>query len=297
MGKIRVKTIGDEETEKEQKQELKKRKDARLDSARKAKNFENKEDAAAGKSGAVLASPEGKKQSHKKPEEQENPIPTEQTKPQEQKKKKEKFVKKKASPRSSKYNVVAAQVDKKKIYSLREALEILPKLKTAKFDETVELHINTIAIGINGNVDLPYGTGKQTRVVIVDATKDPKAADDLVKSIESGKIDFDVLVATPDSMSRLAKVARYLGPKGLMPNPKNGTVTTKPEEVAKKYAGGQVHFKTEAKFPILHMAVGKVSFGEEKLFENITAAINAIQEERIKEVTLKSTMSPAVRIK
>ena len=91
----------------------------------------------------------------------------------------------------------------------------------------------------------------------------------MIKNIESGKIDFDILDRNPDTMPKLAKVARVLGPRGLMPNPKNGTVTPKPEEIAKKFEGGQFNFKTEAKFPLLHLTVGKISFGDKKLTENI----------------------------
>jgi len=97
-------------------------------------------------------------------------------------------------------------------------------------------------------------------------------------------------------MPKLARVARVLGPRGLMPNPKNGTVTTKPEEIAKKYAGGQINFKTEAKFPLLHLAIGKVSFGDKKLRENIKVAIESVKMKNIKAATLKSTMSPGLRL-
>ena len=97
-------------------------------------------------------------------------------------------------------------------------------------------------------------------------------------------------------MPKLARVARVLGPKGLMPNPKNGTVTPKPEEAAKKFEGGQMNFKTEAKFPLLHLSVGKLSFGEQKLAENIKAAIAAVNSKKIKNVTLKSTMSPGLKL-
>jgi large subunit ribosomal protein L1 len=194
------------------------------------------------------------------------------------------------------YQKAASLLDKNKKYKLVDALPLLEKMKRAKFDETVELHINTNEKGISGNFTLPHGTGKQMRVVIANATADPKQVDDLIKSIEAGKIDFDVLVATPDTMPKLAKVARVLGPKGLMPNPKNGTVTPKPEEVAKKFAGGQINFKTEAKFPVMHLAVGKISFGDKKLTENIATAIQAVKTKNIKNITLKSTMSPAIKL-
>ena len=146
-----------------------------------------------------------------------------------------------------------------------------------------------ISTGISGQITLPHGTGKQTRVAIAD--------EKLIAEIEKGIINFDVLVAEPQMMAKLAKVAKILGPRGLMPNPKNGTITPKPEEVAKKYAGGQINFKTEAKAPIMHLTVGKISFGASKLTDNIEALIAAIKKANIVNATLKSTMSPGLKIK
>lgn len=201
----------------------------------------------------------------------------------------------KTAARSAKYQKAAALVEKGKVYSLSEALDVLDKAHFANFDETVELHINTNG-SLSGSITLPHGTGKETRVAILAPSKDAAAADALLKEIEAGKINFDVLVATPDAMPRLAKVARILGPRGLMPNPKNGTVTPKPEEVAKQYAGGHMTFKTEAKAPVLHLAVGKISFGKDKLTENIQVALKAVESKNMKKVVVKSTMSPALRI-
>lgn len=259
MGKIRVKTIGDEEKEVKAKQ----KEEQRLKAIEEAK----------AKAGV-----------------------TEETNPQAPKEEKARVAVKKSKKHSTNYLKAASQVDKNKNYALNEALEILPKLQRAKFDETVELHINTTDKGISGSVTLPHGTGKETRVVIANASEDPKAVDELVKKIESGQIDFDVLIATPDAMPKLARVARVLGPRGLMPNPKNGTVSPKPEAVAQKFAGGQINFKTESKFPLLHMAVGKVSFGDKKLADNIKTAIGAVKTKNIRTITLKSTMSPGLKL-
>lgn len=270
MGKIRVKSIGDEEKEQKAKQE---KEAARLKAIEEAKAKagvkEVTEDAADAETTTKATPAKGEKT---------------------------KVQVKKSQKRSKNYSKAASQVDKNKKYALTEALELLPQLKIAKFDETVELHINTTEKGISGNVTLPHGTGKETKVVIANATEDPKAVDALVKTIEAGQINFDVLIATPDAMPKLARVARVLGPRGLMPNPKNGTVSPKPEEIAKKFAGGQINFKTESKFPILHMAVGKVSFGDKKLADNIKTAIGAVKAKNIKTVTLKSTMSPGLKI-
>jgi large subunit ribosomal protein L1 len=197
---------------------------------------------------------------------------------------------------SKSYTKVSSLVDKNKKYKLSEALELLEKLKRAKFDESVELHFNTHDKGISGNFTLPHGTGKQTRVAIANQTEDPKAVEELVKNIEAGQIDFDVLIATPDAMPKLARVARVLGPRGLMPNPKNGTVTPKPLEAAKVFEGGQMNFKTESKFPLLHLTVGKVSFGEKKLAENIKVVVEAVKTKNIKAATIKATMSPGLKL-
>jgi large subunit ribosomal protein L1 len=275
MGKIRIKTLGDEEQEKEQKKKQQQRAEAKKVEATK-KDAEEKTDEAV----------------------KETAAPAEEETPKEDKraKKKEKFAGKKTQKHSTKYLSVSEVIDRNKKYKLAEAVAILPKLQRAKFDKTVELHINTIDKGISGNVTLPHGTGKATRVVIANQSEDAKAVEDLVKKIEGGQIEFDILIATPDTMPKLAKVARILGPKGLMPNPKNGTVTPKPQEIAKKFEGGQMNFKTEAKFPLLHMPVGKVSFGDKKLEENVKAAIQAISTKNIKTVTIKSTMSPGIKL-
>lgn len=275
MGKIRVKTIGDEEQEKIDQ----KKAEARA-AAKKAK-----EEAEARK--AAAEAPAEKVEEETTPEE----APKEEKKA----KKKDKFVKSQKQTRSDKYTKVAEKVDKTKVYKLQEALTILPELQVAKFDETVELHINTTETGVSGAVTLPHGTGKQVRVAIIDGS-DAKSVEETVRKIEGGQIDFDILIATPDAMPKLARVARILGPRGLMPNPKNGTVTPKPAEVAKKFEGGQMNFKTEAKAPILHLSIGKVSFGDKKLADNIKAAIAAVNTKKIKDVTLKSTMSPALKL-
>lgn len=261
MGKVRTVTIGDEATEAKQKLEAEKRREAK------------------------------KVAKSEKAEEPEDKM--------EEKKTEKKMVKKqevKTKVRSSRYAEGKKMLDKAKSYLLSEALDLVLSFPKAKFDETVELHINTLDKGVNGSVVLPHGTGKETKIAILAPSKDPKGAEDLLKSIELGKIDFDVLIATPDAMPKLAKVARVLGPKGLMPNPKNGTVSPNPEEVAKKFAGGQVNFKSEAKANIIHVSVGKVSFGKEKLTANIKTLLSSIENGKVRNTYLKSTMSPSVKL-
>ena len=292
MGKIRVKTIGDEEVEKKDLKKAQARAEAKK--AREEAEARHAAEPESNSAKATLVENKDKKEATSEVAEQKTA-----EEPQKEETKKDKKGYKKSVSKNTKsesYKKISSLVDKNKKYKLADALPLLEKLKRAKFDETVELHINTIEKGISGSLSLPHGTGKTTRVVIANASVDPKSVDDLIKQIESGKIDFDVLVATPDTMPKLAKVARVLGPRGLMPNPKNGTVTTKPDEIAKKFAGGQFNFKTEAKFPILHLAVGKLSFGDKKLSENITTAIKAVKTKNIRSMTLKSTMSPGIQI-
>lgn len=271
MGKIRVKTFGDETQELEEKKKLGRKKE------------EKKKREAAQTQEEVQEEPV--KESQEKAVTNERNIQEEPKK----EKRKVKIKKEQKAFHSQKYDDLKTQVDKNKVYSLSEALELLVKIQRGKFDETVELHINTLTPGISGNITLPHGTGKKTRVAI--------ASDALIAEIEKGVINFDILVAEPTMMAKLAKVARILGPKGLMPNPKNGTITTSPEEVAKKYEGGQISFKTEAKNPLLHLTVGKISFGKEKLTENIEDLLKAVKKANIVNVTLKSTMSPGIKVR
>jgi large subunit ribosomal protein L1 len=304
MGKIRAKTLGDAEQEQKERDEAEKRRLAKIEAAKEEGQARSQ---SSGQAKKAAKEAEEAAETEKEPviaseAKQSQEIETKQT-PRDDKsiqeeapKEKKKIQKKgKAHERSAKYKEAASLIEKGKTYSLSQGLELLEKTHLAKFDETVELHINTIE-STSGSMTLPHGTGKATRVAILAPSKDAAAADALLKQIEAGKITFDVLIATPDAMPRLAKVARVLGPKGLMPNPKSGTVTPNPEAVAKQYEGGHMTFKTEAKSPVLHLVVGKMSFGKEKLSENITTALKAVKTSNMRKVVLKSTMSPAVKL-
>ena len=273
MGKIRVKTLGDDELEKEQKKNIEKRHEAK-------KTVK----APGGKGGERVASV-GPSQEELEALEQK----TEEEKTEVVEKKVKKEQKDEKAFHSQKYQSLLSLVDKTKVYTISDALDLLERLQRKNFDETVELHLNTNSTGISGNVTLPNGTGKKTKVAIAD--------DKLIAEIEKGIISFDVLLAKPEMMAKLTKVAKILGPKGLMPNPKNGTITEKVEEALKKYEDGQVNFKTEAKSPIMHLTVGKMSFGKEKLTQNLESLITAIKKSNISNATLKSTMSPGLKVK
>ncbi|MBN2768961.1 MAG: 50S ribosomal protein L1 [Campylobacterales bacterium] len=212
-----------------------------------------------------------------------------------------------------------AKVDKTKVYSLEEAMAILPELKSAKFDETVEVAFNLNVDPrhadqmIRGSVVLPHGTGKTVRVAVF--AKDIKAdeakaagadivgSDDLIEQIQSGVINFDIVIATPDMMGVIGKVARVLGPKGLMPNPKTGTVTMDVATAVKNAKGGQVNFRVDKKGNI-HAGIGKISFKVDQIKENFIKFVETINRAKpasskgryITNAAISLTMSPSVKL-
>lgn len=268
MGKIRVKGFDENQEDKDKKLE------AKREAKRMAKKAEKKAEAPAEEM-AVEAESKQAADAESSGE------------PKEKKTKKAKFARVRTHGKN--YTANLSMVDRKTTYPLKKAVEMLKTFKTSKFDETIELHINLKEKGVNGQVVLPHGTGKVRKIKVVD--------DALIAEIEAGKIDFDVLVAHPSMMPKLAKVARVLGPRGLMPNPKNGTVTADTDDAVKKLTGGQVSYKTEAQAPIIHLSVGKISFTADQIEENIKSVINSIKATNIVSTTVKSTMSPAVKVK
>ena len=213
----------------------------------------------------------------------------------------------------------AKLIDRTKTYEPQEALELCCKTAKAKFDETVELHVR---LGVDsrhadqqvrGAVVLPNGTGKNVRVVAIckgDAAKAAEAAgaqevgdDDLIAKIQGGYLDFDVLVTTPDMMGRVGRLGKILGPRGLMPNPKAGTVTPDVGKAVTDAKAGKIEYRLD-KTNIIHCPIGKVSFGAEKLTENYDALIGAIIKAKpaaakgqyIKSCVTASTMGPGIKI-
>lgn len=178
----------------------------------------------------------------------------------------------------------AIEVDKK--YSLKDALALLKKIKYAAYDESVELHINLIKEGLRGEVKLPHTIGKERKIAVVD--------DAVLSLIEKGKIDFDILISHPSFMPKLARFAKILGPRGLMPNPKTGTLSPNPEEAAKKFKTGTLQWKAEAKAPLLHQMIAKVSHSEKDIQENISTLVKSIGKPNIQKMFIKTSMSPAV---
>jgi len=218
-----------------------------------------------------------------------------------------------------KYKAAAEKIEENKKYPLSEACSLLEQLKTAKFDESVEV---ALRLGIDakqtdqmvrGAVSLPNGTGKTVRVLVFakgdkekeaqEAGADFVGSDDLVEKIQGGWMDFDKVVATPDLMATVSKLGKVLGPRGLMPNPKVGTVTFEVGNAVKELKAGKVEFRND-KGGIVQAAVGKISFGPEKISENIRAFIQAIQRAKpsaskgtyLRTICLSATMGPGVRV-
>jgi len=220
---------------------------------------------------------------------------------------------------SKRREALLKKVDATKEYSIDEAMATLKELKSAKFDETVEVALNLNVDPrhadqmVRGSVVLPHGTGKTVRVAVF--AKDAKADEakaagadlvgstDLIEDIQAGKIDFDIVISTPDMMGVLGKVARVLGPKGLMPNPKTGTVTMDVAKAVENAKGGQVNFRVDKKGNI-HAGIGKVSFDTEKIKENFLTLIEKINKAKpasakgryITNAAVSLTMSPSITL-
>lgn len=222
--------------------------------------------------------------------------------------------------RGKRYNAAVALLERESSYDTAEAIELVQKTATAKFDETIELHIR---LGVDsrhadqqvrGAVVLPHGTGRSKRVLVF--AKGPKAeealaagadfvgADDMVEKIRTENwFDYDVVVATPDMMGTVGKLGKVLGPKGLMPNPKSGTVTMEVEKAITEIKAGKIEYRLD-KTNIIHCPIGKVSFGQEKLEENFRTLMDAVIKAKpaaakghyLRSVTISSTMGPGIKI-
>ena len=195
--------------------------------------------------------------------------------------------KKAARIRSKKYVATRSQVDKTKIYDAFSAIELTKKLSYSKFDGSITVDGVVRETGVQNKLTLPHSTGKSLKVVIVD--------DAVLAEIEAGNIDFDALITTPQFMPKIAKHARVLGPRGLMPNPKNGTVTANPEQKKADLEKGELIIKTEKKRPVIHVTIGKVSMDTKELVENYNALMTALKGKVLKS-TLSATMSPGIKV-
>ena len=220
---------------------------------------------------------------------------------------------------SKRYTKAKEGIDIENHYSLSAAIKMLKDRASAKFDETVEISIN---LGVDvklsdqsvrGVINLPKGTGKTLKVAVFardtkakeakDAGADIVGAEELAESIEKGEINFDRIIATPDMMAIVGKLGKVLGPRGLMPNPKLGSVTLEIDKAVKSIKAGQVEFKSE-KAGIIHAGLGKVSFGEKDILENVSSFIDSVRKSKpsgskgqfLKRINLSTTMGPSIKI-
>lgn len=218
-----------------------------------------------------------------------------------------------------KFNAAIAKVDSSKLYNLDDAVKLVPETTVAKFDESVDL---AVRLGVDpkqpeqmvrGTVVLPNGTGKKVRVLVFakgekekeakDAGADFVGGDDLIEKVSKGWLDFDSIVATPDMMGAVGKLGKVLGPRGLMPNPKLGTVTFDVARAVKEVKAGKIEFKVD-KSGNMHVPIGKVSFGVNKLKENLTALLETVVKAKpstskgtyLKSITISTTMGPGIKI-
>ena len=191
--------------------------------------------------------------------------------------------------RGKKYVEAKSKLDHEKFHKISEAVALVKQTSYSKFDGTMELHLVVKKTGTSAQVSLPHQAGRVKKIEI--------ANDDTIEKLKAGKIDFDVLVATSDMMPKLVPFARLLGPKGLMPNPKNGTLVNDPKKLG-SFSTATVTLKTEREAPLIHAVVGKVSQKDEEITENIEAVIKALGgDKQIVRAFVKGTMSPAAKIK
>ena len=217
------------------------------------------------------------------------------------------------------YRKVAEQVDRSRLYSPLDAIKLAKQTSTVKFDPTVEV---AMRLGVDprkadqmvrGTVNLPHGTGKTARVIVfaagvkadeaVNAGADEVGTDELVARIQGGWLEFDAAVATPDQMAKIGRIARILGPRGLMPNPKTGTVTMDVTKAVQDIKGGKINFRVD-KHANLHLIIGKASFSEERLIENYAAVLDEVLRSKpsaakgryLKKIFLTTTMGPGIPV-
>lgn len=278
-------------------------------------NVEKKATAKAGK-----RSEKGLKEAEAKAEKTESKKHRDEEKSEEDKKPRQvQRVTTKLERKAKGYRKSSELLDQSKVYSLKEALDLATKTSHVKFDATVELHVN---LGVDprqadqnlrDTIVLPAGTGKTVRVAVFAEADDAAAAkkagadiagsEELIAQFDKGKFDFDILVATPAMMAKLGKYARVLGPKGLMPNPKSGTVTTDVVKAVTESKAGRVEYRVDST-GIVHVGVGKVSFGANKLHDNVRAVLNSIKTNKpsslksayVKSIHLATTMGPSIKV-
>ena len=225
------------------------------------------------------------------------------TEVKEEKKKAAPVVVAKTKPRSAKYKAALETigVDGQLKYKVAEAVEMAQKGSYSKFSGTLEAHINTNMKNIRGLVSLPHATGRKLTVLAFGKDADKSGADlvgteETIDEISKGKFNFDVLITTAEWMPKLAKAAKVLGPRGLMPNPKSGTITDNLEKAVTDIQSGKMEYRTEANGQVIHVSIGKVTQPVDEIVSNIKVLYNIIGKSRIKKMTLAPTMGPGVKV-
>jgi len=193
-----------------------------------------------------------------------------------------------AKVRGKKYQTAKKKVDVNKYYSLKEAISLVKETSFSKFEGKIEAHVTTLDIGNVGEITFPHLETASKKIVVLNDT--------ILAEIKNGQVNFDILIATPATMPKLLPFARVLGPKGLMPNPKNGTLTDDPEASVKRLSVAKTVVKTEKKAPIIHMVVGKISQPVEELTANVEELIKVVKSNKIKKLALCATMGPCVKV-
>lgn len=193
-----------------------------------------------------------------------------------------------AKVRGKKYQASKKKVDVNKYYSLKEAISLVKDTSFSKFEGKIEAHVTTYDIGNVGEITFPHLETASKKIVILNDT--------ILAEIKNGQVNFDIVIATPATMPKLLPFARVLGPKGLMPNPKNGTLTDDPETTVKRLSVAKTMVKTEKKAPIVHMVVGKISQPVDELAANIEELIKVVKSNKIKKLALCATMGPCVKV-
>jgi len=198
-------------------------------------------------------------------------------------------IKKVAKQRSKKYLAAKKKIDVTKYYELEEAIKLVKETSLSKFEGKIEAHVTVIDMGNVGEISFPHMETTSKKIVILNEA--------VLAELKEGNINFDILVATPSTMPKLLPLAKLLGPKGLMPNPKVGTLTDKPEEAVKKLSVAKTIVKTEKKAPVIHMIVGKNSQKDEEVIANVNELIKVIKANKIKKFALCATIGPCVKVK
>lgn len=196
--------------------------------------------------------------------------------------------KKATRKRGQRYLAARAKVDPKKLYSIEEAAKLVRETSISRFPGSVELHLVLTKTGVNTRVELPHSTGTKKRIEV--------ANDETIKKLQSNKVDFDILLATPTMMPKLVPFAKILGPKGLMPNPKQGTLTDNPEKAKTAFEGNSLSLKAEKSAPLLHTVIAKTSQPEKEITENTRVVLSSFDPKVVKSAVLSASMGPGIKL-